>query len=179
LDRVARRARIEGVTLGLIGEADVATDLGRGSRDQPAESRARPVGGGCGGSEHKALVAVDSDQLDRREPDRERVLADASAELAPDLAPGGQILRARDVEVASDLVEVDADWSSPAAPSVADVVLLDDRPAVGAPPFRGVGGVGGSWVQGFVSRARDGGVSGGVVAGFTSETPLASGPFAG
>ena len=123
------------------------------------------------------------------EPDREHVLADASLKLTADLPPDAQILGARDVEASTDLVEVDADRSSPAPPSIADVALLDDRPALGAPPFRGVGGVPDSGVQGFPSRARVGWRGfwrgfGGVYAGnpahvrtLCGDTPLRTGPF--
>ena len=110
----------------------------------------------CGSGEHELSVAVDGDQPDRVEPDREHVLADASLKLTPDLPPDAQILGARDVEAPTDLIEVDADRSSPAPPSIGDVALLDDHPALGAPPSRGVGGVPGSGVQGFPSRARVG-----------------------
>ena len=133
-------ARIEGVALGLIGEAEVAANLGRGGRDQPAESIARPSRRCCGSDEHELLVVVDRDQLDRLEPDREHVLAEASLELTADLPPDAEVLSARDVEASTDLVEVDAYRSSSAPPSIAEVALLDDHRAPGPPPSRGLGG---------------------------------------
>lgn len=106
-----------------------------------------------------------------------------------DLPPSRQLLGARNTEGLTDLVEVDGYRASPAPSSVADVALLDSYPALRAPPFRGVGGVLGSGVQGFPSRARGGWRGfwrgfGGVYAGnpltsgpFARDTPLSSGPF--
>jgi hypothetical protein len=95
--------------LSLGGEAEVSSNLCRDCCEQPGVSLAGPCGGRCRSGDHELLNVVDGDQLDRLEPDRERVLADRELKLAADVSPVVAVGDGRAEEAAADLVEVDAD----------------------------------------------------------------------
>jgi hypothetical protein len=60
LDPVVWGGRVEGVALGLVGKAKLEAELGRGGREQTAESLADPRRCCRGRGEHEAFVAVDA-----------------------------------------------------------------------------------------------------------------------
>jgi len=147
----------EGNPLGLICKSQLAPDALRASGHWATESLADPRDGLRGRRDDERSVAVDRDQLQRFQPDRERALADKVGELCPDPLPLRAVLGGWQAEASADLGEVDPDGAPPLATAIGDVGLLDDDRVRTAPPFRGAGGVfWGSGVLGFLPLARVG-----------------------
>ena len=90
--------------------------------------------------DHEAAVAIDRDQLERRQPDLKGALADRLQQPCADLLPDSLLLFPGPRQSLPHGAEVDPDRAPTRATTFGEVRLLDQNLVSEAPPARGVGG---------------------------------------
>ena len=113
-------------TLGVIGEAQLAGCALSALREQSSEPLLDPIACCRRWCDDECVLAVDRDQLERLEPDRELAFADCLAKLCAHLLPVVVVDGGRESESSPDLVEVDANVPFALAASLGEVGLLED-----------------------------------------------------
>lgn len=154
------------VNLRIGGEPQLAPDLLCTPPQHPSEPLCGPASRRRRRSDDELAIAVNRDQLDRRQPNLERAPAHGRSEQLADPVPITSIGGRRPTEAFTDLVEVDANHPPPSPAALGEVGLLNDQRAGFAPPSGGLGGfpVLGFWGS-LPARAWDAGFS----AGFSAE----------
>ena len=136
--------------LGVVGEAQLARCTVSALPEEPSEPLVDPVACRRRRRDDECVLAVDRDQLDRLEPDREHALADRLAKQCGDPPPVIALDGGWGSESSPDLIQVDGNVSFALAASLGEVGLLeDDAASCAAPPAGGLGGLlwfWGSWV---------------------------------
>ena len=175
------RPRLERKALELLGETNGTTGLRGAALKQATEPRLHPRSGRVRRVDHEAASEIDRDQLKRRQPDLKRALTDRLQQPCADLLPGSLLRCPRRRQSLPHGGEVDPDRSPTCATALGEVRLLDQNLVSDAPPSRGAGGVKGSGVLGFPTRARVGrrglcrGFCRGLCRGFARKCPVSAG----